>query len=64
MSDSCSLTPISYKGDKTSRVSRVVYKIWRGTDDRQTDRRQMRRLKQKYTNSLLRKWVIPFMLAS
>ena len=33
---SCSPTPISYRGDEISRVSRVVSEIWRGTD-RQTD---------------------------
>jgi len=42
---SCSATPISYKGDEISRLSRLVFEIWRGTD-RQTDRRQTWRPKQ------------------
>jgi len=36
MSYSCSLTPISYMGNKILHVSCVVSKIWRGTDRRQT----------------------------
>jgi len=42
---SCSVTQISHKGDEISRLSRIVIKIWRGTDrslnstdDRRDDR--------------------------
>jgi len=45
---SCSATPISYKGDEISRVSCLVFEIWRGTDGR----RQMRRPKQKVPYTL------------
>jgi len=43
MSYSCSATPISYKGNKISRLSHLVFKIWHGTDRRW----QMRWPKQK-----------------
>jgi len=39
---SCSATPISCKGDESSRLSRLIFEIWRGTgrqtDDRRDDR--------------------------
>jgi len=31
----CLATPISYKGDKISHLSCLVFKIWCRTDDRQ-----------------------------
>ena len=34
---SCSATPISYKGDEISRLSRSIFEILRGTDRRQTE---------------------------
>jgi len=36
---SCLAIPISYEGDEISRLSRLVFEIWRGTD-RQTDDRR------------------------
>jgi len=32
----CSAIPISYKTDEISRLSRLVFEIWRVTDRRQT----------------------------
>jgi len=37
---SYSATQISQKGDEISRLSRLVFEIWRGTDRRQTNDRR------------------------
>jgi len=34
---SCSATPISYESDEISRLYRLVFEIWRGTDRQTTD---------------------------
>jgi len=35
---SCSATPITYKDEEISRLSRLIFEIWRGSDRRQTRR--------------------------